>query len=70
MEKLIKAHGDYYEWEHHRHQWFTICRKQSGTILLITDEGDCCLICDRHFNILHQITVSLSGTCPIMMYSV
>lgn len=67
MEKLIKSHADYYTYAN-CDMYFKIVRKQSGTIMLMNDEFDCCVICDRHFNVLHEVIIGGGGAFPSMAY--
>jgi hypothetical protein len=55
MDKLKHSHDDYYEF---RDEFYKIERVQNGTILLMNDDFDSCLICDKEMNILHEITIS------------
>ena len=68
MDKLIKAHKDYYQYKNHQHEFFKVVSRTDNTIMLMTDEYDCCLICDVQFNILHEITIGTGGAFPSMSF--
>ena len=54
MEKLIKSAGDQYERRGHD-EYYTLKRRRGRTLLFINSEWTKVLICNRKFQILHEI---------------
>ena len=67
MNKLIHSHKDYFE-DERTNEFFKLKKTQSGISLYINDNYDICLICDRHLNILHEITTAKGGAFPELGY--
>lgn len=67
MSKLIYSHGDYFE-DERTNVFFKLKKIQSGISLYMNDDYNICLICDRHLNIIHEITTAKGGSFPELGY--